>query len=432
MTGVNTTSTGLLEELEERGLVQDATDRAALAERLSDRAVTLYAGFDPTADSLHVGHLLGLLVLRRFQDAGHRPVALAGGATGMIGDPGGRSEERNLLDPATLAANVAAIRAQIGRFLALGEGPGDARLLDNLTWTEPLGVLEFLRDVGKHVTVNQMVAKESVRARLDSENGISFTEFSYMLLQANDYLWLAEHEGCELQVGGSDQWGNITAGIDLIRRRTGRSVHGLTWPLVARSDGVKMGKSQSGALWLSAERTSPYAFFQWWMQVPDGDVERFLLGFTLLPVEECRAVAAWHRSDPARRTGQCRLAREVTGLVHGDQLAAAAEGASAVLFGGSVLDADQATLAAVAGEIPNMVVNSADLAAGIDLAEALLATGLAASRSDARRTIQQGGASVNDERAPAGRMLGPADVLATRYTLLRKGKRDFAMVVMEP
>lgn len=412
--------------------MQDATDRADLARRLSDSAVTLYAGFDPTADSLHVGHLLGLLVLRRFQDAGHRPVALAGGATGMIGDPGGRSEERNLLDADTLAANLAAIKAQIGRFLALGDGPGDGRLMDNLIWTEPLGVLEFLRDVGKYVTVNQMVAKESVRARLDSEHGISFTEFSYMLLQANDYLWLAEHEGCELQVGGSDQWGNITSGIDLIRRRTGRSVHGLTWPLVARSDGVKMGKSQSGALWLSAERTSPYAFFQWWMQVPDGDVERFLLGFTLLPVEECRAIAARHRADPASRTGQRRLAREVTGLVHGDQLAAAAEGASAVLFGGSVLDADQATLAAVAGEIPNLVMTSADLAGGIDLAEVMVATGLAASRSDARRTIQQGGASVNDERAQKGRTLGPADLLATGYTLVRKGKRDFAMVVMEP
>lgn len=426
---MRTPSTDLLAELEVRGLVQDATDRDALGKRLTEGGVTVYAGFDPTADSLHVGNLLGLLVLRRFEDAGHRPLALAGGATGMIGDPGGRSEERNLLDADTLAANLVAIKAQIGRFLDVGDGPRDARLLDNLTWTEPLGVLEFLRDVGKYVTVNQMVAKESVKARLASDNGISFTEFSYMLLQANDYLWLAEHEGCELQVGGSDQWGNITAGIDLIRRRTGRSAHGLTWPLLARSDGVKMGKSQSGALWLSAERTSPYAFFQWWMHVPDLDVERFLLGFTLLPVEECRAIVAQHRADPARRTGQRHLAREVTGLVHGDQQAAAAEAASVVLFGGSVLEADPTTLATVAGEIPNMVVTSAQLAAGIDMAEVLVVTGLARSRSEARRTIQQGGASVNDERAPVGRTLVPADLLTGGYTLVRKGKRDFAMLM---
>jgi tyrosyl-tRNA synthetase len=417
----------LLADLDARGLVQDTTDREALAARLAQGPVTLYLGFDPTADSLHVGNLLGLVTLRRFQDAGHRTIALAGGATGMIGDPSGRSDERNLLDADTLAANLASIKEQIGRFISFGDG---GALVDNQTWTAPIGILEFLRDVGKHVTVNQMVAKESVKARMAGDAGISYTEFSYMLLQANDFWWLNEHEGCELQVGGSDQWGNITAGIDLIRRRSGRSAHGLTWPLVARSDGVKMGKSQSGAVWLSAARTSPYQFFQWWMQIPDADVERFLLGFTLLPVDEARSVAAAHAEDPARRDGQRRLAREVTSLVHGPEQARAAEAASSVLFGGSVESVDAATLDAVAGEVPVLQVRGADLGSGLDLVDALVGAGLATSKGDARRTLEQGGASVNGVKAEPGRELGAADLLAERYVLLRKGKRSYAMVVV--
>ena len=270
----------LIADLEARGLVHDTTDRDVLRARLAAGPIGVYVGFDPTADSLHVGHLMGQLGLRRFQLAGHRPVPLAGGATGMVGDPGGRSEERNLLDRDTLRHNVASIKAQLERILDFDPGPTQAMLVDNADWTEPMGVLEFLRDVGKHVTVNQMMAKESVRSRLDSEHGISYTEFSYMLLQANDFRHLFEHHGVELQMGGSDQWGNITAGIELVRRRHNHTVHGLTWPLLTKSDGTKFGKSASGAVWLDPARTSPYQFRQFWVQAGDDMVERYLLQFT--------------------------------------------------------------------------------------------------------------------------------------------------------
>ena len=257
------TDASILDDLAARGLIHDSTDADALRARLESGPVTVYSGFDPTADSLHVGNLVPLLVLRRFQDAGHRPIALAGGATGMIGDPGGRSEERNLLDDDVLASNLEAISGQLRLVLDFTPGPTQAQLVDNRTWTAPISVLEFLRDVGKHFTVNAMLGKESVRSRFEGESGISFTEFSYMLLQANDYLWLHEHEGCDLQIGGSDQWGNITAGIDLIRRRKATHVHGLSVPLLLRSDGQKFGKSVDGAVWLDGARMSPYAFYQY-------------------------------------------------------------------------------------------------------------------------------------------------------------------------
>ncbi|MFZ0000314.1 MAG: tyrosine--tRNA ligase, partial [Trebonia sp.] len=300
----------LLADLEARGLVQDSTDRDALRARINEGPVGLYYGCDPSADSLHVGNLIGLIVLRRFADAGHNAIALAGGATGMIGDPGGRSRERNLLDAATLARNNERIAGQIERISRV-------RLVDNLDWTGPVTLLDFLRDVGKHANVKQMISRESVKARLESENGISFTEFSYQLLQANDYWHLFTTHGVELQIGGSDQWGNLLAGVDLIRRADGGHVHAFTWPLVLRSDGKKFGKSEEGAVWLAADRTSPYQFFQYWMNVPDADVERFLLQLTLLPVEEAQAVAAAHLQAPNKRDGQRRLAREVTTLVHG-------------------------------------------------------------------------------------------------------------------
>ena len=322
----------LLADLEARSLVQDSTDRDALRARINEGPVGLYYGCDPSADSLHVGNLIGLLVLRRFADAGHNAIALAGGATGMIGDPGGRSRERNLLDAATLARNNERIAGQIERISRV-------RLVDNLDWTGPVTLLDFLRDVGKHANVNQMISRESVKARLESENGISFTEFSYQLLQANDYRHLFRAYGVELQIGGSDQWGNLLAGVDLIRRADGGHVHAFTWPLLLRSDGKKFGKSEEGAVWLAADRTSPYQFFQYWMNVPDADVERFLLQLTLLPVEEAQAVAAAHLQAPNKREGQRRLAREVTTLVHGEEATAAAEQASAILFGGSPVGA---------------------------------------------------------------------------------------------
>ena len=279
-----------LADLEARGLVQDSTDRDALRARITAGPVGVYYGCDPSADSLQVGNLIGLLVLRRFADAGHDPVALAGGATGMIGDPGGRSKERNLLDAETLERNTKRIAEQLERISRVS-------LVNNLDWTGSLTLLDFLRDVGKHASVNQMIARESVKARLESEHGISFTEFSYQLLQANDYLHLCRKHGVEIQIGGSDQWGNLLAGVDLIRRADGKHVHAFTWPLLLRSDGKKFGKSEDGAVWLAADRTSPYQFFQYWMNVADADIERFLLQLTLLPVDECHAIAAAHLAE---------------------------------------------------------------------------------------------------------------------------------------
>jgi len=416
----------LLADLEARGLVQETTDRAALAERLSSGPVTLYYGCDPTAPSLHHGNLIGLVMLRRFQDAGHRPIALTGGATGMIGDPGGRSEERNLLDLATLATNVAAIKAQITRILG---AEGSWELVDNLSWTGELRVLDFLRDVGKHVTVNQMVARESVRARMTSEHGISYTEFSYMLLQANDYAWLHEHRSCDLQIGGSDQWGNILSGVDLIRRRGGGAAHGLCWPLLTASDGTKLGKTTGARVWLDPELTSPYAFFQHWMGTADADLRRLLAQFTLLPLAVVDELVVAHEAAPHRRAGQRALALAVTELVHGPEAAAHAAEAAEVLFGGDPRQASAEALAVVAAEVPVARLEAdEDLAAGIDLAPLLQRSGLVASLSEARRQLGQGAVSVNGVKVPVDRRLEPGDRLAGRWILLRRGKRDWALV----
>ncbi len=416
------TTNALLDDLDARGLIHDLTDRDRLAARMNEGPLVVYAGFDPTADSLHVGNLVPLLLLRRFRDAGHECIALAGGATGMVGDPGGRSEERNLLDEATLATNMAGITPQLVQIL--GEG---ATFVDNYSWTRDLTLLEFLRDVGKHVTVNQMVAKESIRSRMESTDGISYTEFSYMLLQALDYWHLHQQHRCELQVGGSDQWGNITAGIDLIRRRSGDHVHGLTVPLVTRADGQKFGKSVDGAVWLSAERTSPYRFYQYWMQVDDADVERFLLQLTLLSVDEARAIAGAHAEAPERREGQRALAREITTLLHGSEATEGAESASAVLFGGSTDDLTGAALDSVAAEVPCTELPAGDVV-GADLLDVLVATGLATSRGDARRSLEQGGVSVNNRRVAPGSCLGEEDLLDGRAILLRKGKRTYHLI----
>jgi tyrosyl-tRNA synthetase len=412
----------VLDDLEARGLVQDHTDRDALHDALGAGPVTLYAGFDPTADSLHLGNLVPLLLLRRFQDFGHRPIVLAGGATGMVGDPGGRSEERNLLEPETLRANTAAIKVQLAQFLDF-EGPAAATLVDNRDWTEGISLLEFLRDVGKHVTVNQMMAKDSVRNRLEGEAGISYTEFSYMLLQANDYWWLHAHHGCVLQVGGSDQWGNITAGIDLIRRKEQATVHGLTVPLMTRADGAKFGKSQDGNVWLDPAKTSPYQFFQYLVQMADPDAERFLLQLTLLPVERGAEIVAEHRTAPERRLAQRELAGALTSLVHGPEAATGAGQASSVLFGGPVAELDESGFEVLAQEVPTTGLEPGELAAGLDLVEALVRTGLAQSKGDARRTIDQGGIYVAGEQTrDVDRRLSGGDVVAGRYVLLRRGK----------
>ena len=406
----------LLADLEARGLVQDSTDLDALRDRINAGPVGIYYGCDPSADSLQVGNLIGLLVLRRFADAGHNAVALAGGATGMIGDPGGRSKERNLLDPETLAQNTNRIADQLERISRVA-------LVNNLGWTGSLTLLDFLRDVGKHASVNQMIARESVKARLESEQGISFTEFSYQLLQANDYLHLFRNHGVEIQIGGSDQWGNLLAGVDLIRRVDGQHVHAFTWPLLLRSDGKKFGKSEDDAVWLAADRTSPYQFFQYWMNVADADVGRFLLQLTLVPVDECHAVAAAHALAPNKREGQRRLAREVTTVVHGAQARAAAEEASAILFGGSPAGASAQALEFLAGEVP-----TTGFAPGEDLAHVLADTPLATSLSDARRTIAQGAAYVNGVPARADRPLSADEMLHNRWVLLRRGKRTYHLL----
>ena len=426
------TAASVLDDLRARGLVQDCTDPEGLAARLAEGPVSLYYGCDPTADSLHVGNLLGLLVLRRFQDAGHRAVALAGGATGMVGDPSGRSEERNLLDQETLEHNVAAIKEQISRIVDLTGDRGT--LVDNREWTEGVGVLEFLRDVGKHVTVNTMLARESVKQRIGSEHGISFTEFSYMLLQAHDFLRLEERHAVQVQIGGSDQWGNMLGGVDLIRRVHGRPAWVLSWPLLTAPDGTKLGKTTGARIWLDAARTSPYQFFQHWMATDDRQVRQFLLQFTLLPVEEVDALVALAEADPGKRLAHRRLAVEATRLVHGHAQAAAAEEASAVLFGAPLDDASPEALAMVGAEVGTVAIDRQALEAGIDLVElmaahgeAVASGGLAGSKGEARRAIAQGGVYVNGERVADGALLTDADLRHGRYVLVRRGKKVYGL-----
>jgi tyrosyl-tRNA synthetase len=415
----------IVEEFRARGLIHDCTDPAAIDARAAAGPIGVYVGFDPTADSLHVGHLLGQVTLRRMQLAGHRPLVLAGGATGMVGDPSGRSEERNLLDGDTLAHNVASIARQLERILDFGGGPTGATLVNNADWTRTVDVLTFLREVGKHVTVNQMLAKESVRSRLAGEQGLSFTEFSYMLLQANDFRHLCEHHGCEMQMGGSDQWGNITAGIDLIGKRLGRSAHGLTWPLVTRADGSKFGKTAQGTLWLDARRTSPYQFRQYWVQVADDEVEATLARFSLQPMTEIAEILAEQRRAPQSRVAQRALARELTTLVHGEEAAEAAEQAADVLFGAHPTSASPAALHLVASEVPRTEVGAAALGDAIGL---LVATGVASSNSDARRLVAQRAVRANGEILDEQSGLARARLLHGRWLLLRKGKTTYHMV----
>ncbi len=415
----------IVADLDRRGLIHDTTDRDALRARLAAGPVGVYVGFDPTADSLHVGHLMGQLGLRRFQLAGHRPFPLAGGATGMVGDPGGRSEERNLLDRDTLRHNVACISAQLERILDFDGGPYGAVLVDNADWTSAMTVLEFLRDVGKHVTVNQMMAKESIRNRLEGESGISYTEFSYMLLQANDFRHLYAEHGVELQMGGSDQWGNITAGIDLIRRTTGATAHGLTWPLLLKSDGTKFGKTADGAVWLDPEATSPYQFRQFWVRSDDDVVADYLYRFSMRPVDEIDAIVEQHREAPERRVAQRALADEMTDLVHGTEAARAAAGAADVLFGGDPTAADAASLTAMAREVPSSSCSAADLD---DLVGVLVRTGLASSNGDARRTLEGRGYRANGVVLDASSQLTGLDLLQGRYLLLRRGKTSYHLL----
>jgi tyrosyl-tRNA synthetase len=415
----------LFEDLQARGLIHDSTDPAALSARLSAEPVSVYVGFDPTADSLHVGHLMGQLTLRRFQLAGHRPFPLAGGATGMVGDPGGRSEERNLLDRETLEHNVRSISTQLERILDFEPGPCAATLVNNAEWTASMGVLDFLRDVGKHVTVNQMMAKDSVRSRIQSENGISYTEFSYMLLQANDFRHLHAAHKVELQMGGSDQWGNITAGIDLIRRTTGATAYGLTWPLLLKSDGTKFGKTASGAVWLDPAKTSPYQFRQFWMRTEDEAVADLLMRFSMQPIGALTDLIAAHNEAPHQRLAQRALADELTSLVHGPVAADAAAQAADVLFGSDPTTASAQALEVVAAEVGSSRRERHNLG---DVVTILNETGLATSKSEARRLLQQKSVRANGHIVEETTDLSDQNLLQNRYILIRRGKTDYHLL----
>lgn len=413
----------LLDELTWRGLLYQYTD--GLAESLAAGRVSAYCGFDPTAPSLHVGNLVPVMGLAHLQRHGHRPVVLIGGGTGLIGDPSGKSTERPLADESVVAANAAAIRTQLGRFLDFA-GPKAAVMRDNAEWLHPLRAVEFLRDVGKHFTVNYMLAKESVKARLEA--GISFTEFAYMLMQAYDYLELYRRERVTLQVGGSDQWGNITAGCELIRRVEGASAHAMTFPLVATASGAKFGKTEAGAVWLDPARTSPYRLYQFWVNADDRDVGTYLRFFTFKTRAEIEALDGATREHPERREGQHALARDVTAHVHGDDAARAAEQVSALLFGGGdPRGLSPAALDALRAEVPFTEVRAVD--DGLDVVELFVTAGLAASKGAARRLLEQGGVYVNNERVAAeARTIEAGSMLAGGYVLLRKGARDYSLV----
>ena len=418
----------MFEELTWRGLVHQVTDPAVAGLLASERLVA-YVGFDATADSLHVGHLLGVVGLRRLQAAGHRPIVVLGGATSLIGDPSFRSEERPFLDPEQVKANAEGIRRQLERFVDL-DSPGGGRLVDNADWLGALPMTRFLRDVGKHFTVNSMIAKESVRRRLvEREQGISYTEFSYALLQAYDFLHLHDTYGCRLQLGGSDQWGNITAGIELVRRTRGAEVYGLTWPLLTKADGTKFGKSESGTVWLDPARTSAYQFFQFWVRTDDRDVGRLLRILSSRPREEIESLEAAVAARPEGREAQQALAEEMTATVHGPEEAERARRAADALYRGDLAALDERSLLAALGEAPTSEIARGELEAGLLLVDVLARTGLTASKSAARAAVSQGGVSVNGRReADLDRRLGPDDLVHGAYLVLRRGRRDYHLV----
>ena len=416
----------LLEDLRWRGLLAQSTDESALLEALK-KPITLYVGFDPTAPSLHVGNLVVLLVLRRFQLAGHTPIALVGGATGLVGDPSGKNEERTLNSSEIVEGWVNRIRTQVSAFLDFSIAKNQAIVVNNLDWTSPLSAIEFLRDIGKHFSVNQMLAKDSVSARLEA-GGISYTEFSYQVLQSYDFLELFRRNNCTLQLGGSDQWGNIVAGLDLIRRVEGGSGHALTVPLLTKADGTKFGKTAGGSVWLDPEMTSPYAFFQYWLNTDDKDVINFLKVFSFKSHEEITEIENLHNANPGLREAHRALARELTALVHTEQTTNRVETAAKALFGqGDLAELDEATLTSALAELPRTTIpKDQPIPTWVDL---LAATGVVDSKSAARRIVKEGGAYLNNEKI-SGEDFAPqkSDFLCGKYAILRKGKRDLAAV----
>jgi tyrosyl-tRNA synthetase len=439
----------ILEEMKWRGLVADCTDATELEKKIS-APITLYCGFDPTADSLHVGNLVPLMVLRRFQDAGHFPIAVAGGATGSIGDPSGKTQERQLLTKEILERNIASVKVQLAKLLDFETKQNLARLLDNALWTQNISYLDFLRDIGKHFSVNQMVAKESVRARMeDREVGISYTEFSYMLLQAFDFYWLASQKdengklyNCELQIGGSDQWGNITAGIDLCRKKLGKTVFGLTLPLITNADGTKFGKTETGAIWLDLKKTSVYKFYQFWINTDDRDVIRYLKFFTFLSKEEIESLEKQHSENPEWRIAHKALAKAATDLIHGEKATEEVVNASHILFGGELRMSvamglaekseafSEAMFSEVINEVPAIAIAKATLEdAGKPLVEILVDAKLCSSKGQARKDIEGGGIYINNVRETNfQRAVTSNDLLFGKHILLRKGKKNYVVV----
>jgi tyrosyl-tRNA synthetase len=416
----------LIEDLEWRGLIAQTTDREALLKDLESGPISFYIGFDPTAPSLHVGNLVVLLVMRRFQLAGHKPLPLVGGATGLVGDPSGRNEERSLNSDEIVAEWVSRIRLQLERFLTF-EGESAALLVNNLDWTKNVTAIEFLRDIGKHFSVNQMLTKDSVSSRLEG-GGISYTEFSYQVLQSFDYLELYRRHNCVLQLGGSDQWGNITAGLDLIRRAASGSAHALTIPLLQKSDGTKFGKTAGGSVWLDPAMTSPYAFYQYWIGTDDADVERFLKTFSFKSRQELEVLFTELKENPGARSAHRALAQELTTLVHGETECRNAEAAAKALFGqGEISELDPQTLASALSQLPRTTIARGDaFPSWVDL---LAATGVVDSKSAARRIVKEGGAYLNNVKI-SGEEFTPAesDLIHGRFLLLRKGKRELAAV----
>jgi tyrosyl-tRNA synthetase len=416
----------LLDDLKWRGLIAQTTDEAELRKALA-KPITLYVGFDPTAPSIHVGNLVVLFVLRRFQLAGHNPLPLVGGATGLVGDPSGKNEERTLNTTEVVGQWVDRIKGQLSKFMDFDTSKNPAVMVNNLDWTAPMSAIEFLRDIGKHFSVNQMLNKDAVSARLEKD-GISYTEFSYQVLQSMDYLELFRRYNCTLQIGGSDQWGNITAGLDLIRRVESASAHALTVPLLTKADGTKFGKTAGGSVWLDPEMTSPYAFFQYWLNSDDKDVINFLKVFSFKSRAEIEALEATHSANPGAREAHRELARELTSLVHSPDIAVRVEEAARALFGqGDLATLDEATLASALAELPRTRIESGDeIPTWVDL---LAATGVVDSKSAARRIVKEGGAYLNNEKVVGEDFrLQKTDFLCGKYAVLRKGKRDLAAV----
>ncbi len=419
----------VIKEMTWRGLLNQVTDEK-IGEFLMEKPRSIYTGFDPTADSLHVGHLVAIMNLRRFQKAGHRPIAVVGGATGMIGDPSGKSDERKLQTADQVRHNAECLKAQLSRFVEFDDSGNGALLVNNYDWMKDFTYLDFLRDIGKMFPVNVMMTKDSVKSRLQSDNGLSYTEFSYMLLQSYDFVHLHRAYGCELQAGGSDQWGNITAGIDLARRMDGVQLYGFTSKLLLKSDGKKMGKSESGALWLDANRTSPYQFYQYWVNVDDADIENAFKFFTDLNEEEGLALIEQHRANLGQRILQKQVAKELTSIVHGEEGLKSAEKATAIFFGAEIEDLTDAELTSVFSDVPSCETSREKLDHGeLNLIDAFVLTGLAKTKGDARRTIQQGGAYVNNRQVTdVNTVLSSANLASETVVVLRSGKKRYALL----